>query len=192
MAQNLPHAESDEIEARGAGGAGSRSVCGAGRLGPPRWLQVAVMGARWRPGDHGDAARRACRRAPAGGGHDAAVVLGVHPLEAAMVRRYGKRRGVAARTRRRATFATLAYGAFAAVPATRKIRKSHPLNATSPAAPPSAHGQARSGMAAPSAVEEDGEPSSRRVEAELEQGGQVDLDARLLSSSARCGKRRTG
>jgi hypothetical protein len=52
-----------------------------------------------------------------------AIVLGVHPLEAAAVRRYGKRRGVAATTRRRATFATLAYGAFAAVPATRKIRK---------------------------------------------------------------------
>ena len=52
-----------------------------------------------------------------------AVVLGVHPLEAAAVRRYGKRRGVAARSRRRATWATLAYGAFAAVPATSKIRK---------------------------------------------------------------------
>ena len=52
-----------------------------------------------------------------------AVVLGVHPFEAAAVRRYGKRRGIAPSSRRRATFATLAYGVFAGVPAARKIRK---------------------------------------------------------------------
>ena len=95
-----------------------------GRLGPPRWLQVAVMGSQvaalvitaTRPKSVPPRAQRVADTTTA-------VVLGVHPLEAAMVRRYGKRRGVAARTRRRATFATLAYGAFAAVPATRKIRK---------------------------------------------------------------------
>jgi len=95
-----------------------------GRLGPPRWLQVAVMGTQvtalvisaTRP-------KRVPPKAQRVADTTSAVVLGVHPFEAAVVRRYGKRRGIAPSARRRATFATLAYGVFAAVPATRKIRK---------------------------------------------------------------------
>jgi hypothetical protein len=95
-----------------------------GRLGPPRWVQAAVMTGQvtalvlsaTRPKGVPPRAQRVADTT-------SAVVLGVHPLEAAVLRRYGKKRGIAPRTRRRATFATLAYGAFAAVPAARKIRK---------------------------------------------------------------------
>jgi hypothetical protein len=95
-----------------------------GRLGPPRWLQAAVMSGQvaalvisaTRPARVSPTAQRVADTT-------SAVVLAVHPLEAAAVRRYGKRRGIAPSSRRRATFATLAFGAFAALPATRKIRK---------------------------------------------------------------------
>jgi hypothetical protein len=95
-----------------------------GRLGPPRWLQAAVMGTQvaalvvtaTRPKSVPPKAQRVADTT-------SAVVLGAHPFEAFAVRRYGKRRGIAPKSRRRATFATLAYGAFAAVPAARKIRK---------------------------------------------------------------------
>lgn len=96
----------------------------AGRLGPPRWLQAAVMTGQvaalvitaTRPKGVPPRAQRVADTT-------SAVVLAAHPVEAVMVRRYGKRRGVAPSTRRRATFATLAYGAFAGVPAMRKMRR---------------------------------------------------------------------
>jgi hypothetical protein len=95
-----------------------------GRLGPPRWLQVAVMGTQvtalvisaTRPKGVSPKAQRVADTT-------SAVVLGVHPFEAAALRRYGKKRGIAPKSRRRATWATLAYGAFAAVPAAKKIRR---------------------------------------------------------------------
>jgi hypothetical protein len=95
-----------------------------GRLGPPRWLGAVVLGgtvasfvvSATRPKNVPPAAQKVADTTTA-------VVLSMHPLEAAAMRRYAKKRGVAPSTRRRATFATLVYGVFGTVPARRKIRK---------------------------------------------------------------------
>ena len=99
-------------------------VAVAGRLGPPRWLGAVVLGgtvasfvvSATRPKNVPPAAQKAADAT-------SVVVLSLHPIEAALMRRYAKKRGVTASTRRRATFATLAYGAFGTVPARRKIRR---------------------------------------------------------------------
>ena len=91
----------------------------AGRMGPPRWLGVAVLTgtvaalavSATRPKNVPPAAQKVADTT-------SLVVLTMHPLEAASMRRYAKRRGVAPSTRRRAT-----YGAFGMAPARRKIRK---------------------------------------------------------------------
>lgn len=96
----------------------------AGRMGPPRWLGTVVLAgtvasfvvSATRPGNLPPAAQKAADTT-------SLVVLGLHPLEAAAMRRYAKKRGVAPSTRRRATFATLAYGVFGTIPARRKIRR---------------------------------------------------------------------
>jgi hypothetical protein len=94
----------------------------AGRMGPPRWLGTVVLAATAtafvvsaaRPKQVPPAAQKVADTT-------SLVVLSLHPLEAAAMRRYAKERGVAPSTRRRATFATLAYGLFGVVPARRKI-----------------------------------------------------------------------
>jgi hypothetical protein len=94
-----------------------------GRLGPPRWLGAAVLGgtvaalavSATRPKGVPPVAQRVADTT-------SLVVLGLHPLEAATVRRYGRKRGIAPSSRRRATLSTLAFGAFGAAPALRSIR----------------------------------------------------------------------
>jgi hypothetical protein len=96
----------------------------AGRLGPPRWLGTVVLTgtvaafvvSATRPKNVPPAAQKVADTT-------SLVVLSMHPLEAAAMRRYAKKRGVAPSTRRRATFATLAYGVFGTVPARRKIKR---------------------------------------------------------------------
>ncbi len=95
----------------------------AGRLGPPRWLGAAVLTgtvaafavSATRPKSVPPAVQKVADTT-------SAVVISMHPLEAAAMRRYAKKRGVAPSTRRRATFATLVYGVFGTIPARRKIR----------------------------------------------------------------------
>src|SRR5689334_7600147 len=96
----------------------------SGRMGPPRLVTLVVLGGELaaiyvsatRPKNVPPAAQRLADAT-------SAVVIGAHPFEAAAMRRYAKKRGVAPSTRRRATFSTLLLGAFAAVPARRKIRR---------------------------------------------------------------------
>src|SRR4051794_34818102 len=96
----------------------------AGRMGPPLWFQAALLGggvaafvvSATRPKGVPPVAQRVADAT-------SAIVLTAHPFEAAAMRRYGRKRGIAPSSRRRATFATLLYGAFGAVPAMRKIRR---------------------------------------------------------------------
>jgi hypothetical protein len=96
----------------------------AGRLGPPRWLGTALLGgivaalvvSAVRPKQVPPAAQKVADTT-------SLIVLGLHPFEAFEMRRWAKKRGVAASTRRRATFATLTYGVFGSLPAKRKIKR---------------------------------------------------------------------
>jgi hypothetical protein len=96
----------------------------SGRMGPPRLLSLAVLGGELaafyvsatRPKTVPPAAQKLADATTA-------IVVTAHPFEAAAMRRYAKKRGVAPSTRRRATFATLLLGAFGAVPARRKIKR---------------------------------------------------------------------
>jgi len=95
-----------------------------GRLGPSRLIGAVVLGgtvaslvvSATRPTNVPPAAQRVADTT-------SLVVLSMHPLEAATVRRYGRRRGIAPSSRRRATFSTLTFGVFGAVPAIRSIRR---------------------------------------------------------------------
>ena len=95
-----------------------------GRLGPSRLLGALVLGGTvaslivtaTRPGNVPPAAQKVADTT-------SLVVLSMHPIEAATVRRYGRKRGIAPSSRRRATFSTLVFGVFGAVPAIRSIRR---------------------------------------------------------------------
>jgi hypothetical protein len=52
-----------------------------------------------------------------------AVVLGIHPVETALVRRLLRRSNVTPAVRRRVTISSLVYGVFGTLPAFRNIRR---------------------------------------------------------------------
>lgn len=95
-----------------------------GRLGPSRLLGTVVLSgtvaalvvSATRPKGLPPAAQKAADTT-------SLVVLSLHPLEAATVRRYGRKRGIAASSRRRATFSALTFGVFGTIPALRAIRR---------------------------------------------------------------------
>ena len=95
-----------------------------GRLGPSRLIGAVVLGgtvaslvvSATRPKNVPPAAQRVADTT-------SLVVLSMHPIEAATVRRYGRKRGIAPASSRRATFSTLVFGVFGAVPAVRSIRR---------------------------------------------------------------------
>jgi hypothetical protein len=115
---------SKPLAVAGPGAPAAAPLVVPGRLGPSRVLGAVVLGGTvaslivtaTRPKNVPPAAQKVADTT-------SLVVLSMHPLEAAAMRRYAKKRGVAPSTRRRATFATLVYGVFGTVPARRKIRK---------------------------------------------------------------------
>jgi hypothetical protein len=52
-----------------------------------------------------------------------ATIVGIHPIEALLMRRWSARRGVSKGVQRTITASTMAYGGFSARPAMRSIRR---------------------------------------------------------------------